>query len=94
VAVGGNYTVYWGIAIPTTCATVADVEKRAALGPTETSPIPGGNGVVNVIAGYVSQVETVGGSARSNTTAPTTDLVTLNQAGQLTELPFDVAVIC
>jgi hypothetical protein len=92
LAIGGHYTIYWGVPMPNTCATVANVEKRAALGPTETIPVNGGS--VGVIAGYVSQVETIGGSAQSNATTPTTDLFTLNQAGQLAALPFDVAVIC
>ncbi|HWF51567.1 MAG TPA: hypothetical protein VG294_13090 [Solirubrobacteraceae bacterium] len=90
----GVYTIDWGVPIPNPCATVATVEKRAALGPTETVPLPGGNGIVPVIAGFVSQVETIGGSDRSGNTTPTTDLLTFNQAGQLAPLPFDVAVIC
>jgi hypothetical protein len=94
VPLDGHYVIYWGLPIPRTCATVANVEQRGALGPTETSPVPGGTGTVNVIAGYVSQVETIGGSDRTNATAPTTSLLTFNQAGQLAELPFDVAVIC
>jgi hypothetical protein len=90
----GHYTIEWGVAIPNTCATVANVEKRGALGPTETVPLPGGNGMVSVIAGYVSQIETVGGSDQTGNTTPTTDLFTFNEAGQLAALPFDVAVIC
>jgi hypothetical protein len=90
----GVYTIDWGVPIPNTCATIATVEKRAALGPTETVPLPGGNGMVPVIAGFISQVETIGGSDRSGNTTPTTDLLTFNQAGQLAPLPFDVAVIC
>ncbi|HWF73133.1 MAG TPA: hypothetical protein VG186_07300 [Solirubrobacteraceae bacterium] len=90
---GGDYTIDWGVPIPKTCATVANVEPRGALGPTETVTTPSG-GAVNVIAGYASQVETIGGSDRSGATTPTTNLLTLNQIGQLTPLPFDVAVIC
>jgi hypothetical protein len=89
----GHYTIDWGVPIPNTCATVATVEKRAALGPTETVTTASG-GMVNVVAGYVSQVETIGGSDRTGGTTPTTDLLTFNQAGQLAALPFDVAVIC
>jgi hypothetical protein len=89
----GEYSIEWGVPIPRTCATVATVEQRAALGPTETTG-PGGTGTLPVVAGYASQVETVGGSARSGNTTPSTDLLTFNQAGQLTALPFDVAVIC
>jgi hypothetical protein len=89
VPLPGQYTIDWGVPIPTTCATVATVEHRGALGPTETTP-----GGVNLIAGYASEVQTIGGSDRSGNTTPNTDLLTLNQAGQLAALPFDVAVIC
>jgi hypothetical protein len=91
----GHYAIEWGVAIPRTCATVATVEKRGALGPTESVPVPPADTeTIPVIAGYVSQAETIGGSARSGNTIPTTDLFTFNQAGQLAPLPFDVAVIC
>jgi hypothetical protein len=90
----GHYTIDWGVPIPNPCATVAGIDSRGALGPTETVPVPGGNGMVNVIAGYVSQMKTVGGSDQSGNTTPTTDLLTFDQAGQLAPLPFDIAVIC
>jgi hypothetical protein len=90
----GVYTIEWGVPLPQTCATIATVEKRGALGPTETITFPDGTGSSPVIAGYVSQVETIGGSDRSGRTTPSTDLLTFNQAGQLAPLPFDVAVIC
>jgi hypothetical protein len=90
---GGHYTIEWGVPIPKMCATVATVEKHAALGPTETITTPSG-GMVDVIAGYVSQVETIGGADRSGSTTPTTDLLTFDQAGHLAPLPFDVAVMC
>jgi hypothetical protein len=92
VAIDGQYKIYWSVPMPKTCETVASVEQRGALGPTEMAPTPGGG--LNVIAGYVSQVETIGGLARSNATTPTTSLLTFNQSGQLAALPFDVAVIC
>lgn len=88
----GQYTIYWGVPIPKVCATVATIDPRGALAPTETVPTPGG-GQANVVAGYVSNA-TVGGTARSRATTPTTGLSTFNQAGQLTALPFDVTVIC
>jgi hypothetical protein len=94
ISPNGQYTIEWGVPIPRVCATVATVEKRAALGPTETVTAPGGSVMFPVVAGYVSQVETVGGSARSGNTTPATDLTTFNQAGQLAPLPFDVALIC
>jgi hypothetical protein len=90
----GLFTIDWGVPIPETCATVATVAKREALGPTETVPVPPAGGTIPVVAGYVSQAETIGGSDRNGATTPTTDLLTFNQAGQLTPLPFDIAVIC
>jgi hypothetical protein len=92
VTTAGHYEIFWQVPIPKACATVANVEQRDALGPTETATTPGGG--IGVVAGYASQVETIGGSARSNATTPTTTLLTLNQTGQLAALPFDVAVIC
>jgi hypothetical protein len=93
VGSGGFYGIDWGVPIPKNCATVANVEQRAASGPTETIPTPNG-GPLNVVAGYVTQVETIGGSDRSRATTPSTTVYTLNQSGQLAALPFDVAVIC
>jgi hypothetical protein len=92
-AVPGSYGIQWGVSLPRTCATVANVDMRSPA-PTETVVPPGG-GVEHVVAGYVSQVNTVtlakNGKRRR---VPVTGLVTLNQAGQPTALAFDVAVIC
>ena len=89
----GSYGIQWGVSLPRTCATVANVDMRSP-GPTETVVPPGG-GVEHLVAGYVSQVNTVtiakNGKPRR---AAVTGLVTLNQAGQPTALGFDVAVIC
>lgn len=92
----GIYGISWGVPIPKTCATVANVEQRGATGPTETVPVPNlpGSAPENVIAGYVSQVETLGGSDTSRATTPSTNLYVFDQAGQLMALPFDVALIC
>ena len=89
----GTYGIQWGVSLPKTCATVANIDARSPA-PTETVPLPGGT-TQNVVAGYVSQVHT---QTVTRTTKPrrvaATGLVTLNQAGQPTALAFDVAVIC
>jgi hypothetical protein len=92
IAFDGHYQIFWDVPIPKTCATVANVEERDALGPTEMATTPGGS--ESVIAGYVSDVETIGGLLGRNKTAPNTTLLTFNQSGQLADLPFDVSVIC
>ena len=89
----GAYGVQWGVSLPKTCATVANIDARSPA-PTETVPLPGGT-TQSVVAGYVSQVHTL---TVTRSTKPrrvaTTGLVTLNQTGQPTALGFDVAVIC
>jgi hypothetical protein len=89
----GVYGIQWGVSLPKTCATVANVDARSPA-PTETVPLPGGT-TQGVVAGYVSQVHT---QTVTRTTKPrrvaATGLVTLNQVGQPTALAFDVAVIC
>jgi hypothetical protein len=89
----GTYGIRWGVNLPKTCATIANVDYRSP-GPTETVPIPGGTNE-NVIAGYVSEVSS-GQSNGSSKRPPisTTGLLTFNQADQPTPLAFDVAVIC
>jgi hypothetical protein len=87
----GAYGVDWGVSLPQTCATVANVDFRSP-GPTETVPLPGGS-TENVIAGYVSQVHTQNYSSGSGTHS-VTGLDTFNQSGQPTPLAFDVEVIC
>jgi hypothetical protein len=92
----GIYGITWGVPIPKSCATVANVEQHGATGPTETVPISNlpGSAPQSVIAGYVSQIDTVGGADTSRPTTPSTELSVFNQADQLTPLPFDVAIIC
>jgi hypothetical protein len=89
----GTYGIQWGVKLPKTCATVANIDMRSPA-PTETVPLPGGT-TQRVVAGYVSQVHT---QTYTRSTQPrrlaATGLVTLNQAGQPTALAFDVAVIC
>jgi hypothetical protein len=92
-AVPGSYGMQWGVTLPRTCATIANIDARSPA-PTETVVPPGGGGE-NIVAGYVSQVNTVtlakNGKRRR---VAVTSLVTLNQTGQPTALGFDVAVIC
>ena len=89
----GTYGIQWGVSLPKTCATVANVDFRSPA-PTETVPVPGGT-TQSVVAGYVSQVhtQTYTNSAKPRRVAET-GLITLNQSGQPTALAFDVAVIC
>ena len=89
----GAYGIRWGVSLPKTCATVANVDARSPA-PTESVPLSGGT-TQSVVAGYVSQVhtQTVTRSTKPRRVAAT-GLVTLNQAGQPTALAFDVAVIC
>jgi hypothetical protein len=88
----GFYDIRWGVVLPRTCATVANVDLRSPA-PTESLHVSGGT--QNVVAGYVSGVNT---TTVSRPVKPHrlsgTGLVTLNQAGQPTALAFDVAVIC
>jgi hypothetical protein len=93
-SVPGSYGIRWGVPLPRTCATVANVDTRSPS-PTETVPVPGG-GTQNVVAGYVSEVSTTtttNPSSRSGQIS-STGVVTLNQTAEPTNLAFDVAVIC
>ena len=89
----GSYDIRWGVKLPKTCATVANVDYRSPS-PTETVPIPGGTNE-SVIAGYVSEVSS-GQSNGASKRPPisTTGLLTFNQSDQPTPLAFDVALIC
>lgn len=88
----GFYDINWGIVLPATCATSANIDLRSPA-PTET--VQGPAGAERVVAGYVSSVFT---TTAVRSVKPrrlsTTGLVTLNQAGQPTPLAFDVTVIC
>ena len=92
--VPGNYDIHWGVTLPRTCATVANVDLRSPS-PTESVPIPGGT-TEGVVAGYVSEVSsgTTTDRAVPSGHISSTGLNILNQAGQLANLAFDVAVIC
>src|ERR1700684_2118766 len=49
----GEYGIRWSTVFPRSCATVANVDQRSTA--TETVQIPGGS--QQLVAGYVSQVE-------------------------------------
>jgi hypothetical protein len=90
-AVPGGYRIQWGVRLPRTCATVADVDVRS---PDKTPvQLPGGGGT-DVVIGSVSGVDTETIPASSGHTIAETNLNTFNQAGQPTPMAFDVAVIC
>jgi hypothetical protein len=81
----GTYQIAWGVSLPRSCSTLATINSNHSP-ITERIPVPG-NPSVPFTAGY-AVAYTVGG-ARSGT-----NVLTYNQAGQLTPLGFDVAVIC
>ena len=83
-----NYQIDWGVKFKSTCATAATVDSGHSA-PTERIPIPGTNGSTgSFTAGYAVVWNSSGRRASS------TVVTTLNQAGQLTPLAFDVAVVC
>ncbi len=87
-AFSGHYAITWGVRLPRSCATIANVDYRSR--PTETVPVSG-NTTQALPAGYVSGVDS-GTSGRKPLSR--TVVTTFNQAGQVTPLVFDVAVIC
>jgi hypothetical protein len=88
--VPGSYLIQWGVRLPRTCATVANVDQRSP----NLTPIQVGNGATNVAIGYVSNVisQTVPTAGRGS--ASETNVDTFNQSGQPTPMTFDVAIIC
>jgi hypothetical protein len=83
-SIPGRYGIQWGLNLPRTCSTVANIDSRSPASAQTVITLPGG-GVENVVAGFVTDVRTNGG---------VTGLDTLNQAGHPMSLAFDVAVIC
>jgi hypothetical protein len=90
--VPGEYSIQWGVVLPRTCTTVANVDIHSPA-PTETVPLPGGT-TQSVAAGYISEVNSQPFPKQSQKTEYATTFTTLNQSGQPTPLAFDVAVIC
>ncbi len=85
----GHYEIDWGVRLPRNCATTANVDYRSR--PTETVPVSG-NTTQALPAGYVSGVDS--GTSGGRKPLSQTVVTTFNQAGQVTPLVFDVAVIC
>jgi hypothetical protein len=90
--VPGSYEIQWGVRLPRTCATVANVDERSPV--ADETPITSGNGITNVIIGYVSSVNTQTVPSGGGKKVSLTSLNTFNQSGQPTPMDFDVAVIC
>jgi hypothetical protein len=90
--VPGSYQIQWGVRLPRTCATVANVDERSPV--ADETPISTGNGITNVIIGYVSSVNTQTVPSSGGKKVSVTSLNTFNQSGQPTPMEFDVAVIC
>ena len=87
----GSYVIQWGVRLPRTCATVANVDERS---PDQTPiTLPNGGGA-DVVIGYVSSVDTETIPTGGGPKVSVTNLNTFNQAGQPTPMAFDVAVIC
>jgi hypothetical protein len=91
-AVPGSYVIDWRTRLPRTCATVANVDERSPV--ADETPINTGNGITNVIIGYVSSVNTQRVPSGGGRKVSVTSLNTFNQAGQPTAMEFDVAIIC
>jgi hypothetical protein len=91
-AIPGSYEIQWGVRLPRTCATVANVDERSPV--ADETPINNGNGITNVIIGYVSSVNTQTVPSGGGKKVSVTSLNTFNQAGQPTPLEFDVSAIC
>jgi hypothetical protein len=90
--VPGSYEIQWGVRLPRTCATIANVDERSPV--ADETPINNGNGITNVIIGYVSSVNTQTVPSGGGRKVSVTSLNTFNQAGQPTPMEFDVAIIC
>jgi hypothetical protein len=87
----GSYVIQWGVRMPRTCATVANVDERS---PDQTPiTLPNGGGADAAI-GYVSNVDTEVIPTSGGHKISKTSLDTFNQSGQPTPMTVDVAVIC
>jgi hypothetical protein len=89
--VPGGYEIQWGVRLPRTCATIANVDERSP----DKTPVsfPNGGGT-DVVIGYVSSVNTQTVPSGGGRKVSVTSLNTFNQAGQPTPMEFDVAIIC
>jgi hypothetical protein len=85
----GVYTITWGLRLKPSCGMVATIDFGHSP-PTEEAPVAGGSSTA-LTAGYaVAQLFSAGGGRQNNATT----VHTFNQAGRLTPLGFDLAVIC
>jgi hypothetical protein len=86
-----SYVIRWGVRLPRTCATVANVDERS---PDKTPvQLPNGGGA-SAVVGYASNVDTETVPTSGKRKVSETSLDTFNQSGQPTPMTFDVAVIC
>jgi hypothetical protein len=88
--VPGSYLIQWGVRLPRTCATIANIDQRSP----NLTPVQVGNGGTNVAIGYISNVATETVPTGGHGKASETTLNTFNQSGQPTPMTFDVAIIC
>jgi hypothetical protein len=87
----GSYVIHWGVRLPGTCATIANIDERS---PAQTPiGLPNG-GAASAAIGYASNVDTeiVPDGRRGKISK--TSLDTFSQSGQPAPMDFDVAVIC
>lgn len=90
-AIPGLYIIHWGVRLPRTCATVANIDERS---PDQTPiQLPNG-GTASATIGYASNVDTELIPSGGGHKISKTSLDTFNQSGQPTPMAFDVAVIC
>jgi hypothetical protein len=90
--VPGSYVIDWGVRLPRTCATVANVDARSPA--ADETPVRIGNSLANVFIGYVSGVDTQTVRRSGGGKISVTSLNTFNQSGQPTPFEFDLAIVC
>jgi hypothetical protein len=85
----GVYEISWGVKLKSSCGMIATIDFGHSPA-TETIPVAGGSSTP-ITAGYAVAQAFSGGKARHENV---TSVHTFNQAGQLTSLGFDLAVVC
>ncbi|MBV9197192.1 MAG: hypothetical protein JO168_23905 [Solirubrobacterales bacterium] len=86
-ATTGNYEIRWNQKVNSQCSTIATIDQGRSAA-TETGSVPG-NAHVALTAGYALASSSRGASGKG-----VSFVTTFDQAGQLTPLGFDLAVIC
>jgi hypothetical protein len=89
-ALPGGYVIDWGVRLPRTCATVADVDVRSP----NLTPVQVGSSTADVAIGYVSSVTTQTVPTAAHRKVSETSVNTFNQSGQPTPMTFDIAIVC